>query len=235
MNGLHERLLGRIVPLNNRMVRWVEGELSSVRALEGATWNGELESKWSVIRREWDRFVEAGGRLPRIEEVLGEDQGNEGCWSAGLLIAHGRPVAPLAARFPFTTTALLAVPGLRSALWSQLDAGAVIPVHTGPNAGVLRYHLGVRCGDASAVEVGGERVSYRDGRGVLFDDTEPHTAWNRGDEPRVTLFCELLRPLPVPARWGNVAVQMVLARDARYRLAPARAAAWDAALNHALT
>ena len=38
-------------------------------------------------------------------------------------------------------------------LWSVLDPGSELPEHVGPNAGVLRYHLGVRCGQDAALAV----------------------------------------------------------------------------------
>lgn len=41
------------------------------------------------MRAEWDDFVEAGGRLPLIDDVIGEHQGNEGPWRGGLLISRG--------------------------------------------------------------------------------------------------------------------------------------------------
>jgi beta-hydroxylase len=76
--------------------------------------------------------------------------------------------------------------------------------------------------------VGEVLTPYHDGVGILFDDTEDHEAWNRGPAPRVTLFCELVRPVHGPARLANAGVQRLLALDPRYRRAPRRA---DAALH----
>lgn len=182
--------------------------------------------EYPVIRAEWDHFVAGGGRLPRIEELLLESQGNDGDWRAGLLMSRGRPCGPLTPSFPRTVAALGRVPGLRSALWSVLEPGTELPEHTGPNAGMLRYHLGVRCGERAAVRIGDVVVPYRDGEGVLFDDTEPHAAWNRGTTSRVTLFCEIERPLPPWPRWSNRSVQALISLDPRYRKAPERATEW---------
>ena len=111
--------------------------------------------------------------------------------------------------------------GLRSALWSVFEPGTELPEHTGPNAGMLRYHLGVRCGDDAAVRVGDVVVPYRDGEGVLFDDTVPHAAWNRGAEP-IGSRCSArssgrCRPA---AAWANRAVQSLISLDPRYRECP---------------
>lgn len=228
--GAAEAVLGRLVVANNRRIAAFERGLPAVRSTDDLAWDASLVASWPLLRAEWDDFVASGGRLPLIDEVIDEPQGSDGPWRAGLLVSRGRPcgIAPM---FPSTVEALMAVPGLRSALWSELAAGTELPDHRGPNAGVLRYHLGIRCGEAAGLRVGDVIVPYRDGATVLFDDTEPHAAWNRGTTPRVTLFCEIERPLPPALRRRNRGVQMMLALDPRYRGAPRRAAALDAHIN----
>lgn len=224
-------VLGAALRRSNRLLQARDAVVENPRPLDVVDWDVRLRAAWPEIRAEWDRFVAAGGRLPRIEEVLDEPQGNSGAWRAGLLISAGRPVGGPARHFPATVGALGHVPGLRSALWSVLGPGAELPEHCGPNAGVLRYHLGVDCGDDAALRVGDRVVPYRDGHSVLFDDTFPHAAWNHGTHDRVTLFCDMVRPVPAPWSQWNQLVQGLLGADPRYRLAPARAATWDAALN----
>lgn len=229
--GAWERAAARIVRSNNRRIERVDRGSPNPRPVDGLEWHRRLSAAHSAIRGEWDRFADGGGSLPVIEAIIGEHQGNEGWWGAGLLVANGRVLPAMRDRFPVTTAALSGIPGLRSALWSELGAGARIPTHAGPNAGVLRYHLGIRCGDDTALRVGEVVVPYRDGEGVLFDDTTPHEAWNRDSTPRVTLFCELYRPLPGLTGLANLLVQRVISLDARYREAPERAAEWDRVLN----
>ncbi len=228
-----EEMLGRLVDANNDRIHAAEQGLPPLRPTSDLGWDAEVVVNWRRIRDEWDGFVAAGGRLPLIDEVIDEHQGNEGPWRAGLMVAKGRPCG-VAHRFPVTMEVLGHIPGLRSALWSQLDPGTELPEHRGPNAGVLRYHLGVRCGADAGLRIGDEVVAYADGCSVLFDDTVAHAAWNRGFEPRVTLFCEIERPLPRSLRSRNRAVQVVLSLDPRYRLAPRRAATMDMQLNSGL-
>jgi beta-hydroxylase len=220
-----EQVLGRLVVSNNERIHRVDPGRPNPRPLQGLAWHESLVAAWPGIRGEWDRYEASGGGLPRIEQLIDEHQGNVGEWRAGLLVSRGRAVGPLAAEFPATVAALRSVPRLRSALFSVLAPSAELPEHVGPNAGMLRYHLGVRCGTGAALRVVDTVVPYRDGEGVLFDDTEPHAAWNHGDEPRVTLFCELERPLPLWPTLLNRGVQWVLSQDPRYRRAPRRAAA----------
>jgi len=231
-----QELVGDLVSWNNSLVRAhaSDRDAPNPRPLEGVTWNAALEAAYPVLRAEWDAFADAGGRLPRMEELIDEHQGNEGAWHAGLLISRGRVVPGLADRFPQTVAALDQIPHLWSALFSVLDPGAQLHEHVGPNAGMLRYHLGIDCGADAALVVRGETVPYRDGVGILFDDTEPHAAWNHGPAPRVTLFCEAIRPVDGAARFANAAVQRILALDPRFRRAPVRAAEWERTLNSSL-
>lgn len=222
-----EQVLGRVVTANNdRMARAaLDRGAPNPRDLTGVAWHEELIGALPALRAEWDRFAVEGPGLPRIEELIDEHQGNDGDWRAGLLVSRGRPVRALADHFPQTQAALASVPGVWSGLWSVLGAGAELHEHVGPNRGVLRYHLGIDCGQGAALRIGDDVHPYRDGGAILFDDTEPHAAWNRGDRPRVTLFLEVLRPAAGIARIENLAVQRLLALDPRYRKAPSRAEA----------
>ncbi len=228
---LLERVIGALVVRNNERIARADPAPRNPLSLDACEWHQRVAAQFPAIRADWDRFAASGGTLPRIEDLIVEDQGNEGPWRVGLLVTNGRPVEPLASAFPATTAALSAIPGLRSAMWSQLDAGTELSEHCGPNRGVLRYHLGVLCNDDTALQVGDTVVAYRDGEGVLFDDTERHAAWNRGSTARITLFCELRRPQRGVGLVLNRVTQAVLSLDPRYRRGAARAREWHHALN----
>ncbi len=201
------------------------------RLLDGVAWHERLVAGFDEVRAEWDAFSGAGGRLPLLDDLIHEEQGSTEPWRAGLLVADGRPVPRLADRFPRTTALALSVPGVRSALWSVLTPGAELPEHVGSNAGVLRYHLGVVCPHGAGLRVGDRAVPYREREGILFDDTAPHSAWNRSAHDRVTLFLELRRPLRGTRDLRNRWTQALIGRDRRYQGAAARATEWDLALN----
>lgn len=228
---LADRVLSRVVEANNGRVAWVDPVSRNPRSLDGVEWHARLLTSMSVITAEWSAFVTSHGRLPHIEDILGEDQGNLGMWRIGVLVAD-RGTSELARRaFPNTTAAVLAVPGLRAALWSELGPGTVLTEHEGPNAGVLRYHLGVECGEGSALRVAGSVVPFTDGVGILFDDTARHGAWNHSEQSRITLFLEIERPLPRLSSLRNRAVQTMIAADPRRRRIIALADEWDRSLN----
>lgn len=232
MSRTTDRFLARVVEANGRRMAAGASDVGAPnpRPLAGVAWNADLARAHPAIREEWDAFVAEGGGLPPIGRLIDEDQGEDGMWRAGLLVSRGRPAGPLPARFPRTVEALGGVPGLWSALLSVMEPGTALPEHTGFNAGMLRYHLGIRCVGDTGLAVAGRATPYRDGVGILFDDTVAHEAWNRGPATRVTLFCELIRPAPGAVGRANRAVQRLVALDPRYRRAPRRAAEWEAAL-----
>lgn len=233
MLGRLEQIAGRVVVANNDRLgrRALDRSEPNPRPTADLRWVQDLMACHAPIRQEWDAFVAAGHTLPRIEDLIQESQGNDGAWRAGLLVSRGQSVNALAHHFPATLAALAAIPGIWSALWSVLEPGTELPEHVGPNAGVLRLHLGVDCPGDTALRVGRITTPYSNAQVILFDDTAPHAAWNRSDKPRTTLFCEVLRPAPPLTNKINEVVQRILSLDSRYRDAPARAAAWELALN----
>lgn len=227
-----ERAADSVVGWNNRRILRAEVGRDPMRSVERLRWHLQLVDAWPEIRAEWDAFVDASQRLPLLRDVVGQDLGNTGEWFAGVFLSGGVPVPTMARWFPRTLAAVSAVPGLRYAMWSVLGPGTELAVHTGLNAGVLRYHLGIDCGHDAALRIGEHEYPYLDGEGILFDDMAEHTAWNRGPTPRVTLFLELDRGLPRVASWRNRVVQRVIATTPGYRHVPDRAEKWHSLLNH---
>lgn len=77
--------------------------------------------------------------------------------------------------------------------FSLLQPGTEIVPHYGYTSDVLRYHLGLDCPENCGIEVDGQRYTWRDGESFVFDDTLLHSAWNRGDRPRLILLVDVAR------------------------------------------
>lgn len=172
-------------------------------------WPAMLEARWEEIRDEARAVLETR-RLPRIEQVLGASQGNQGDWNTFVLLALRKPVEFNAELCPVTTELVRQVPGISSALFSVFQPGTHLPSHQAPNRGVLRYHLGLivpEPPDSCQLRVLEDVISYREGESILFDDTFEHEAWNRAEAPRVTLLLEVDRPLRTPYRQFNLLTQ----------------------------
>jgi len=82
-------------------------------------------------------------------------------------------------------------------MFAELPPGAKLNPHRDPFAGSMRYHLGLATpnDDRCFIEVDGERHSWRDGEGVIFDETYIHWAINGSDSDRIILFCDIERPM----------------------------------------
>jgi len=198
------RAVQRLMAVNNRLIGHAV-TLQSVYDPADFGWPAQLEARWEEIREEAQRVLETR-RLPRIEQVLGADQGNQGDWNTFVLLALRKPVEFNAELCPVTSDLVSRVPGISSALFSVFQAGTHLPSHQAPNRGVLRYHLGLivpEPADSCQLRVLDEVLSYREGESILFDDTFEHEAWNRATEPRVTLLLEVDRPLRAPYHQFN--------------------------------
>jgi len=98
---------------------------------------------------------------------------------------------------PRTTALLRGLPNVSAAMFATLPPGAVLNPHKDPYAGSMRYHLGLVTpnDDACHIVVDGEPYSWRDGEGVIFDETFIHQAENGTDVERLILFCDVARPM----------------------------------------
>jgi beta-hydroxylase len=84
-----------------------------------------------------------------------------------------------------------------------LPPGGQLNKHRDPFSGSLRYHLGLATpnDDRCFIAVDGQNYSWRDGEGVVFDETYIHDAYNRSESNRIILFCDIERPLKW--RWAE--------------------------------
>lgn len=98
---------------------------------------------------------------------------------------------------PKTCELIESRPDIKIAMFSVLKPGARIKPHYGPYKGCLRYHLGVSTpnSDDCFISVDDKKYSWRDGKGILLDDTYTHWVENNTNEKRIILFCDIVRPM----------------------------------------
>ena len=167
----------------------------------------ELESHWEEIRTE----AEALATLRRIKaSEQNDDAGFNSFFKEGwkrFYLKWYEEKPPSALRYcPRTVELLQKVPAIKAALFAELPRGAKLNPHRDPYAGSLRYHLGLATpnDDRCRIWVDDEPYSWRDGEGVIFDETYIHWVRNDTDESRLILLCDIERPLRfAPARWLN--------------------------------
>ncbi|WP_343583472.1 aspartyl/asparaginyl beta-hydroxylase domain-containing protein [Herbaspirillum sp.] len=141
-----------------------------------------LEENWQVIRAEYLAAANKVTLWP--EEFL-----HNGLWDV-LGIHYPERTMPGASLCPRTKELVQRIPGLLLAGFSILRPGCVVLPHMGAVHGVWRSHLGLICPQDAWLEVLGERYVAREGKVVVFDDSNLHSAGNQGESDRVVLIVD---------------------------------------------
>lgn len=166
-------------------------------------WVLRVEAEWRTIRTELDALLLHRDQIPNFQDIS-EDQKilTEGeQWKTFFFYAYGHKAEHNCAQCPETARLLQYIPGMKTAMFSNLAPKKHIPGHRGPYKGVLRYHLGlVIPGPKSScrILVGSGVRSWEEGKSLVFADSHWHEAWNDLDSYRVILFVDFVRPLPFP-------------------------------------
>ncbi len=157
-----------------------------------------LQEHWQIIRDEALALWEAGDiRRAERHDDLAFNSFYKRDWRRFYLKWYGDFLPSALARCPRTVALLREVPAIHAAMFTVLAPRSHLVRHRDPFAGSLRYHLGLCTpnSDDCRILVDGIPYSWRDGEGVLFDETYIHRAENRTDLPRIILFCDVERPL----------------------------------------
>jgi ornithine lipid ester-linked acyl 2-hydroxylase len=170
---------------------------------EDFSWAPYLEANWSSIRDEAQRLMRERMPIPSIREISPDHHriAVDDKWRSFFLWAYGLRIDSNCARCPETARIVERIPGLLSAFYSVMQAGAHVPRHTGPTKAIITAHLGLIMPakrEACHMQIGDREVVWDAGRIVVFDDMYPHEVWNDTDEDRVILLLHLKRPLRFP-------------------------------------
>jgi len=98
---------------------------------------------------------------------------------------------------PKTCAIIEKLPNVKVAMFSVLAPGAKIHSHKGPYKGCIRYHLGLTTPNSSDcfISVDNKIYSWKDGEGILLDDTFEHWVANNTKQTRIILFADIVRPM----------------------------------------
>ena len=163
-----------------------------------------LQDNWEVIRDEAVRLREAQRiRAAQNNDDAGFNSFFKSGWKRFYLKWYDAQHPSAAEYCPRTVEILRGIPAIKAALFTELPPGSKLNQHRDPFAGSLRYHLGLETpnDDRCFIDVDGQRYSWRDGEGVVFDETYVHWAQNATDQDRIILFCDVERPLRF--RWAE--------------------------------
>jgi beta-hydroxylase len=187
-----------VAPLNTFMHLFSGVPTTPFLSTEGFRDLKPLEDNWQIIRAEALQLQE----MQKIRAAeKNDDAGFNSFFKEGwkrFYLKWYDASHPSAERFcPQTVALLRSIPSVKAAMFAELPPGGKLNRHRDPFAGSLRYHLGLVTpnSDRCFIEVDGERYSWRDGKGVIFDETFIHWAKNDSDSNRIILFCDIERPM----------------------------------------
>lgn len=158
-----------------------------------------LKDNWKTIQEELVEVLKNENNIPKFHEVdkiqrFISDKDNS-AWRVFMFKAYDNWQEGNCEKAPKTAALLKQVPGITTAMFSIIGPRKHIPPHNGFYKGVWRYHLGLiipKEGECYIIN-GGKRYDWKEGEEVLFDDTYQHAVWNKTNETRVVLFCDVFR------------------------------------------
>jgi len=157
-----------------------------------------LEDNWETIRDEALHLAQLREiKAPELHNDIGFNSFFKYGWKRFYLKWYDAKHPSAEQLCPKTVALLNRIPSVKAAMFAELPPGGQLNPHRDPYAGSLRYHLGLSTpnDDQCYIDVDGIRHSWRDGQGVIFDETYIHEAYNRTETNRIILFCDIERPL----------------------------------------
>lgn len=159
-----------------------------------------IKSGWKDIQREALALYSKKDKLSNMSfygphnNFTGVD--TEKGWKTFILKWYQEPAEATTRACPRTSQIIAACPDVHAAMFSILEPGKRIPEHRGPSTAFLRYHMGLKVPKAPGcyITVDGQRLHWKEGEAIVFDDTYPHSVQNATDEPRIILFIDIERP-----------------------------------------
>jgi beta-hydroxylase len=218
--------------LRHRISAWIarSSRVGDRPVFDPATfpWTVALQAHWPAIRAELEALLTRQDAIPPLADISPDHRriAPPDQWKSFFLHGYGYRIEDNIRRCPATEAALAAVPGLNSAFFSILAAGAHIPRHRGVTKALLTAHLAILVParrTACRMRVDEQVLLWEEGRFLVFDDTFPHEVWNDSGESRAVLLIQFRRPTgPVGRLVGSLFLAAVrhsrFVQDARSSL-----------------
>jgi len=155
-----------------------------------------LENNWKMVRNEFINLKD------EIKTNIWKNFANESeefwkGWDTFPLRIHNKDNEENMKKCNFLSQILKSDTNITTAFFSIMRSGKILPTHYGPFKGVLRYHLGLiippkESGDCF-ISVDNEIYEWKEGEGILFDETYKHFVKNETSYERIILFLDVKR------------------------------------------
>src|SRR5215813_10401379 len=186
---------------------------------ESELFHRALQPRYPAIKKEYLAVRERLARVPRYHDVdrlqyeISNSPSASKNWRVFFLEAMGRNAALHRRQCPITAGVLDRIPGVFQAFFSILEGGKSIPTHSSPYWGYLRYHLALEVPKQSPqprMRVGGQWLTWEEGKGFLFDDSWDHELVNENPNLRSVLIVDVARPMGRPCRAVHSVMQFIM-------------------------
>lgn len=157
-----------------------------------------FSDNWQVIREEAKQLIEQGYiRASEKNDDMGFNSFFKRGWKRFYLKWYDDYLPSAKKLCPKTVELLKQVPNVKGAMFTLLPKNGRLKEHRDPYAGSLRYHLGLITPNSEKCRIFVDGIPYfwKDGEGVLFDETYIHQAANETDTDRIIFFCDVERPM----------------------------------------
>jgi beta-hydroxylase len=126
-------------------------------------------------------------------------------WKAVPIILFNYAFKESVRRCPETFRVISQRPGCCGAMFSVLAPGKHIPPHRGIYKGVWRclLTLKVEPGADCWIRVNEQKLYFKEGNSIVFDETAEHEVMNASSSPRIVLYLDFYRKLPFPLNYLN--------------------------------
>ena len=197
-------------------------------------WTAQLQQNWRDIQREALNVYRHREAIPPLREISPDHRRimKNDTWRSFFLIGYGHREEGNMARAPRTAQLLEQIPGLNSAFFSILAPGAVIVPHRGVTKAFVTAHLGLSVPQSHKncwMRVADQRLFWREGEWLVFDDTYEHEVRNETDETRIVLLCQVERPVKAPGSWIAAGTMRYVKRSQFVQDAKNNLADWETA------
>ncbi len=160
-----------------------------------------LEYNWKNIRDEAIKINNdrTGNDRNVWESFTSENDTFWKGWSSIGLRMYGKNNQDNLDKCPLTKKLLEENPNIITAFFSVIAPHKTLPSHYGPFKGVLRYHLGLSIPPKEEgncfISVDTQVYEWKNGEGILFDESYKHFVKNETNYNRIILFIDVKRPL----------------------------------------
>lgn len=155
-----------------------------------------LTNNWKIFRDEVSKCYKSFSSI-KGDQFFEDIVQSEKEWTKLYIKWHSDIDKLALKKCPKTCKIINSLKDIKVAMFSVLLPGAKILPHCGIYKGCLRYHLGLITpnSDDCYISLNQIKYSWKDGEGILLDDTFEHWVVNNTNKTRIILFCDIVKPM----------------------------------------